>query len=84
MGKANRTHQVPPITEQLGDGTFFYNFDAVETPIDNDNDPATDEGFQYDYEQVRCDYPVGEAKIQECVDREGYEHQVDISGYAAV
>jgi len=84
MGKSNRTHKAPPVIEQLGDGTFYYNFDIVETPIDNDNDSATDEGLQYDYEQVRCDYPVDEAKIQERVDREGYNHQVDLSGYEAV
>ena len=76
--KSNRTHNAPPVIEQLGDGTFFYNFDVVETPIDSDN-PATDEGLQYDYEQVRCDYPVDEVKIQQRVDSEGYNHQVKLN-----
>lgn len=80
MAKANRTHQAPPTIEKLGDGTFYYNFDVVESQIDNDNDPATAEGLQYDYEQVRCDYPVDQVKIQERVDSEGYNHQVDLTG----
>jgi len=80
MGKSNRTNTPPPIIEKLGDGTFYYNFNIVETPIDTDNDPATAEGIQYDYEQVRCDYPVEQVKIQERVDSEGYSHQVDLTG----
>ena len=84
MGKSNRTHNVPPVIEKLGDGTFYYNFDVVETAIDNDNDPATAEGNQYDYEQVRCDYPVDQVKIQERVDLEGYSHSVDLSGYEEI
>ena len=79
MGKSNRTHTPPPVIEELGDGTFYYNFDVVETHIDTDNDPATDEGLQYDYEQVRCDYPVDQVKIQERVDSEGYNHQVKLN-----
>ena len=77
--KSNRTHNAPPVIEKLGDGTFFYNFDIVETPIDNDNDPVTAEGLQYDYEQVRCDYPVDHVKIQNLVDSEGYNHQVKLN-----
>lgn len=84
MGKSNRTHQAPPVIENLGDGSFYYNFNVVESPIDDDNDPATDEGSQYDYEQVRCKYPVDEAVIQECLDKEGYNHQVDLTGYEEV
>lgn len=84
MGKANRTHQAPPVIENLGDNTFYYNFNVMERPIDDDNDPATDEGKQYDYDQVRCAYPVDEAKIQECVNKENYDHQVDLSGYEEV
>jgi hypothetical protein len=84
MGKSNRTHQSPPVIENLGDGTYYYNFDVVETPIDDDNDPSTEEGMQYDYEQVRCEYPVSQEVIQACVDEEGYNHQVDLSAYEEV
>ena len=84
MGKANRTHQAPPVIEKLGDGSFYYNFNVVESPIDDDNDPATDEGSQYDYDQVRSIYPVEQAKIQEKVNKAGYNHQVDLSGYEPV
>lgn len=78
MGRSNRTHQSPPQIEDLGDGTFYYNFNIEESLINDDNDPATDEGLQYDYDQVRCQYPVNIEVIQECVEREGYKHQVDI------
>ncbi len=78
MGKSNRTHEAPPQIEDLGDGSFYYNFNIVESPIDDDNDPATDEGLQYDYDQVRCKFPVQASVIQECVNKEGYEHQVNI------
>ena len=84
MGKANRTHQAPPVIEKLGDGSFYYNFNVVSSPIDDDNDSSTDEGQQYDYDQVRCDYPVEKAKIQECLNQEEYDHQVDLTGYEEV
>ena len=79
MGRSNRTHQAPPQIEDLGDGSFYYNFNIEESPIDDDNDPATDEGIQYDYDQVRCKYPVDPVVIQECINKEGYEHQVNIT-----
>ncbi len=75
MGKSNRTHQAPPIIEDLGEGSFYYNFNVVESLMDDE------ETMQYDYEQVRCDYPVDKAVIQACVDMEGYTHEVDLSGY---
>ena len=78
--KSNRTHQYPPVIENLGDGTFYHNFNVVESTVEEE------EGGQaafksYDYDQVRCNYPVEVAKIQACVDKEGYVYQVDLSGY---
>lgn len=77
MAKSNRTHQFPPIVENLGDGSFYYNFNVVTS--------ETEEGApQYHYEQVRCKFPVVKEKIQECVNQENYDHQVDITGYEEV
>lgn len=77
MSKANRTHQYPPKIENLGDGSFHYNFNVTES--------QTEEGeLQFDYEQVRCKYPVRAEVIQECLSMQNYDHQVDISGYEKV
>lgn len=68
--KANRTHQAPPKIEDLGDGTFYYNFNIVEG--------QTEEGeVSYDYDQVRCSYPIEAKKIQKCLNNENYEHQYE-------
>lgn len=74
--KSNTTHN-PPITpiENLGDGTFYYNFDVVHSVIQDD------EGYEYDnydYEQVRCSYPIDIDEIQEEVNKEGYDHKVEL------
>lgn len=77
MAKANRTHQAPPTIEKLGDGSFYYNFDVVEGQTENG-------APNYDYEQVRCQEPVEASKIQSCLDKENYIHQVNLSGYEEV
>lgn len=77
MAKSNRVNSFPPVIEQLGDGTFYYNFDVIES--------ETEEGERaFDYQQVRCDYPVNLQKIQDCLDKENYEHQADITGYEEI
>lgn len=83
MGKANRTHQAPPVIENLGDGSFYYNFNTVESAIlDEEGQPTG--GKEYNYHQVRCNYPVEAQKIQDCLDQENYNHQVDLTGYEEV
>lgn len=75
--KANRTHTPPPTIENLGDGTYYYNFRIVETAV------TPEEGEQYlnyDYEQVRCHYPVDEIEVQTNVDNAGYDHIVNLDG----
>lgn len=73
--KANRTYTQPPTIEDLGDGTYYYNFRIVESTV------TPEEGgpyVNYDYEQVRCNFPLDENEIQNCVDAEGYQHTVNI------
>lgn len=74
--KANTTHN-PPTTpiENLGDGTFYYNFNVVHSVVTDDEGAQYD---NYDYEQVRCNYPVDENEIQEEVNKEGYDHNVEL------
>jgi len=77
MGKSNRTNSFPPVIENLGDGTFFYNFNIIEG--------LTKEGdAEYNYQQVRCDYPVDIIDIQKHLDKENYEHQADLTGYEEI
>ena len=72
--KSNRTHTFPPVVEDLGDGTFYYNFEVIES--------ETEEGDrEFNYQQVRCEYPVEIQKIQGCLAKENYEHQADLTGY---
>lgn len=72
MSKSNCTHTRPPKIENLGDGSFFYNFDVKES--------ETESGVsEFDYNQVRCFLPVSVAKIQKCIDKEGYSHNVNLS-----
>lgn len=74
--KANTTHN-PPTTpiENLGDGTFYYNFNVVHSVITDDEGAQYD---NYDYEQVRCKYPVIAEKIQTELDNQNYNHTVQI------
>lgn len=74
--KANRTYTRPPVIEDLGDGTYYYNFWIVETTVIPEGDEESYANF--DYEQVRCHYPVDEIEIQTNVDAEGYDHIINL------
>lgn len=75
--EANRTHQAPPVIEDLGDGTFYYNFNVLESEGE-DGSPS------FDYNQVRCAYPVDETEIQQSVNDQNYQHLVVLSSYEKV
>lgn len=82
MSKAHRTHSAPPVIEPLGlHDEFFYNFNIVESPLEDEDGNPTDVK-QYHYHQVKCQLPVRAENIQHCLTKEGYaEHEVDLSGY---
>lgn len=65
--KSNRDN-IPPVIEDLGDGTSHYNFDVVKE----------EEG--YSYGQVTVINPVTVSKIKEALTSEGYEHEVELEG----
>jgi len=65
--KSNRTQAAPPKIEDLGDGSFYYNFDVVEETKDN-------EKISYNYQQVRCNYPIILEEIQAALINENYNH----------
>jgi len=69
--KSNRTQAPPPKIEDLGDGTFYYNFDVVEEEKEN-------EETSYNYEQVRCNLPVNLEEIQSAVIAENYNHIAEL------
>ncbi len=74
--KSNRTYQHPPEPiENLGDGTFYYNFNIVKT---EETDLDGNMYLNYEYDQVRCSYPINESKIQQKLDEEGYSHEVNL------
>ncbi len=77
MAKSNRTHMPPPRVENLGEGTFFYNFDVVKYR------PKDEEGndmpyWAWDYEQVRVQYPVTIGDIQKELNSKGHPHDVNV------
>lgn len=76
--KANRTgkYNEPPKIEDLGDGTFYYNFNVEKDYIKTDNSPRMDVDWRYN--QVRLPYPMDAEKIQLEVDKQGYEHNVEL------
>jgi len=65
--KSNRTQAAPPKIEDLGDGTYYYNFDVVEETKEN-------EEISYNYQQVRCNYPIVLEEIQAALINENYNH----------
>ncbi len=75
--KANRTgkNNPPPQIENLKDGTFYYNFNAVHTQVRTEGGGKDD---NWDYDQVRLPYPVDQSEIQQKVNQEGYEHTVEL------
>ena len=74
--KSNTTHNAPitPI-EDLGDGTFYYNFNVVHEVVTDEHGSQYD---NYDYDQIRCEYPVSVENIQQKIDNENYVHTVQI------
>lgn len=65
--KSNRTQSPPPKIEDLGDGTFYYNFDVAEEIMESGE-------TSYNYEQVRCSYPIVLEEIQAALVNENYNH----------
>jgi len=75
--KSNRVRIFPPVIEDLGDGTYYYNFDVVTSETE-------DKEVRFDYEQVRCEFPVVIEAIEAALATEGYVHNVDLSGYEEI
>lgn len=75
--KANRTHTPPPHPiEDLGDGTYYYNFNVVQSTIDTEEGGGYE---NYDYEQVRCHFPIDEVELRSVLDANGYgEHEINL------
>ena len=75
--KTNRTHMPPPRVENLGEGTFYYNFNVVKyRPKDeNGNDMPY---WAWDYDQVRVQHPVTIGDIQKQINNKGHKHEVNI------
>jgi hypothetical protein len=69
--KSNRTQAAPPKIEDLGDGSFYYNFDVVEGETQN-------EEISYNYQQVRCNYPIVLEEIQAALINENYNHIAEL------
>lgn len=70
--ESNTTHQAPNVIENLGDGTFYYNFDVERTELE-DGTPS------FNYKQVRCNYPVVTGEIQEKLTKLNINHNVYVS-----
>lgn len=72
--RSQRTTTAPPIIEDLGDGTFYYNFSVTSATMTDimGNSPT----LIFSYEQVRCKYPVVLTDVQQAVDLEMYIHTV--------
>lgn len=66
----------PNAITDLGDGTYYYNFniEAVEKKRENSNRTYN----TYYYDQVRLNYPVDKAEIQQEVDAKGFKHNVKL------
>ena len=74
--KSNRTHTPPPRVENLGENTFYYNFNVVKyRPKDQDGIDMTYWGW--DYEQVRVSYPITIGDIKRELNSKGHQHEVN-------
>lgn len=75
--RANRTGEKnpPPKIENLKDGSFYYNFNVERTRL---NKTGGGKYTNWDYNQVRCNYPIDIQEIQEEVDKQGYDHTVNL------
>lgn len=69
--RTNADHN-PPRIEDLGDGTYYYNFHIEE---DKDNKEGNK---SWSYDQVRLPYPVQEEAIQQAVNKKGFSHIVKL------
>lgn len=76
--KTNSINNTPEVIENLGDDTYYYNFNVDHSirRVEESNKKYDN----YDYDQVRLDYPVDKEKIQVEVDKAGFDHTVKISG----
>ncbi len=74
--RANRTNTAPPTIKDLGDGTYYYNFN-VDHRVEYTENGSYD---NYDYDQVRLELPVDKKKIQAAVKAAGFtNHKVNIN-----
>lgn len=75
---ANRTgeHNPPPQIEDLGDGSFYYNFNVSKTFQREEGTSKVE--VNWIYNQVRCKFPLKVEEIQEKVNNQNYKHTVEI------
>ena len=69
--KSNRTQSSPPTIEDLGDSTYYYNFNVVEGVMETGE-------TEYNYQQVRCNYPIVLEDIQAALLKENYNHTAKV------
>lgn len=76
--KSNTTYHPPVIpVEDLGDGSYYYNFDIIETLIVDED--SGDTHPSYDYNQIRLKFPIDIDEIQEHVNTINPSHKVDVT-----
>lgn len=66
--KSNRVRNAPPVVEDLGDGTSYYNFDVVQSVRDDGGEVIDN----FDYDQVTVSQPVTYSGIISALTDEGY------------
>lgn len=76
MKKTNGDHK-PEEIENLGDGTFHYNFNIEKKQLETQGSRKKYNSWFYD--QVRLDYPVVKSEIQQEFDAKGFTHTVKIT-----
>lgn len=67
--KSNRTHTPPPVLEDLGNDTTYYNFDVIHSERDEDGQVIQN----YDYDQVTVFNPPTKRKIKDAIVAEDYD-----------
>lgn len=70
----NADHK-PETIENLGDGTFHYNFDVVRDEKEKENENSE----SWSYNQVRLPYPIDVQAIQDEININGFKHKVNES-----
>jgi len=68
----NADHKPNPI-ENLGDGTYHYNFDVVQEETEKGNSES------WSYNQVRLPYPIDIERIQNKININKFNHTVNES-----